>query len=91
MLDAMAIRIPVVATRVGGIPEVIEEGDGGLLVNSRNPRQLADAIMKLGRDQSLRKKMGEAGLEKVQKQYSRETICTQYEKLYTKLLARRKR
>ena len=83
------MRIPVVATRVGGIPEVIDEGNDGLLVNSRDPKQVADAIRKLVQDKSTRKQIGEAGFAKVKKQYSRETICKQYEKLYTNLLARR--
>ena len=67
MLEAMAKRIPVVATRVGGIPEVIEEGKDGLLVDSRNPGQIADGIRKLINDQSLRKKIGEAGFKKVKR------------------------
>jgi len=86
MLEAMAMGVPVVATRVGGIPEVIQDNVNGLLVECRNPEMLAGAIKQLIDDNSLREKIGGAGHEKVKCSFSREAICSQYEQLYVDLL-----
>lgn len=86
MLEAMAMRVPVVVTNVGGIPEVIENSVDGILVESQNPEMIANALRKLGNDSSLRRKMGEAGYKKVKSLFSREAICRQYEQLYFDLL-----
>jgi len=86
MLEAMAMRVPVVSTKVGGIPEVIEDNVDGLLTDSRNPKMIADTLKRLSKDSSLRKKIGEFGFKKVKRQFSREAICRQYEQLYIDLL-----
>jgi glycosyltransferase involved in cell wall biosynthesis len=65
ILDAMAAGLPVVATRVGGIPEVVAEGETGLLVPAREPRALADALAELAGDPSRRDAMGERARVKV--------------------------
>lgn len=88
MLEAMAMGVPVVATRVGGIPEVIEDNVDGLLVEARNPLALADALMKLIKDNSFRKRIGETSRTKVARLFSCKVICEQYEKLYSDLLSR---
>jgi glycosyltransferase involved in cell wall biosynthesis len=86
MLEAMAMGVPVVATKVGGIPEVIEDNVDGFLVDSQNPKMIADALIRLSKDMSLRKKIGEAGYKKVKRLFSRDVICRQYEQLYIDLL-----
>lgn len=58
-LDAMAVGLPVVATRVGGIPEIVEDGVTGLLVPPRDPEALAGAILTLARDPARRRSMGQ--------------------------------
>jgi glycosyltransferase involved in cell wall biosynthesis len=63
LLDAMALGRPVVATRVGGISEIVQDGRNGLLVPSRSPAELAKAIVKLAGDPLLRDKMGAQGKE----------------------------
>lgn len=60
-LEAMASAIPIVATRVGGTPELVQNGITGLLIERQNVQALAARILELVRDSSLRKKMGEAG------------------------------
>ena len=58
LIEAMATEVPVVATRVGGIPEIVEEGTTGLLVEPNNSSALAEAIIHLLSDEDLRKTMG---------------------------------
>jgi glycosyltransferase involved in cell wall biosynthesis len=61
ILDAMVLGIPVVATRAGGIPEMVEDGVSGLLVPSRDPQALAAAIDRVLQDASLREKLRQGG------------------------------
>jgi glycosyltransferase involved in cell wall biosynthesis len=58
--ECMASRTPLVATAVGGLPDIVEDGRTGLLVPRRDPRRLADAIIRLLRDPVLREQMGTA-------------------------------
>lgn len=88
MLEAMAMGVPVVATKVGGIPEVIQNNVDGLLVDSRNPEMIAHALKKLMEDTSLRNRIAKAGRRKMARLFSREAICRQYEQLYLELLGR---
>jgi glycosyltransferase involved in cell wall biosynthesis len=57
----------VVATPVGGTPEVVVDGETGLLVPPRNPDALADALRRLLADADLRRRMGDAGYERVRR------------------------
>ena len=59
VLDAMAMRLPVVGTHAGGIPEAVVHGETGLLVASGDSRALADAMVRLLKDRQLRQRMGE--------------------------------
>ncbi len=74
-LEAMAMGRPVVATRVGGIPEVVEEGHTGLLVPARDPTALAEAVEALLRDAEQRTRFGEAGRARAVKHFSAETCA----------------
>jgi glycosyltransferase involved in cell wall biosynthesis len=60
IVEAMALRIPVVATAVGGIPDVLTDGECGRLVAPEDVDALAAALIDLGRDAALRHKLGEA-------------------------------
>jgi glycosyltransferase involved in cell wall biosynthesis len=64
ILEAMRARLPVVAARVGGIPEAVEPGVTGALFEARSPEALADAIRPLLRDPEFRRRQGEAGRER---------------------------
>ncbi len=70
LLDAMASSRAIVATRVGGIPEVVVDGETGLLVPPRDPHALAAAIIRLLKDPALRERMGRAGFERVRTRFS---------------------
>ncbi|MGQ9588115.1 MAG: MSMEG_0565 family glycosyltransferase [Thermoplasmata archaeon] len=65
LMEAMACGKPVVASRAGGIPELVRDGVDGMLVPPGDVRGLADSIIKLLRDRSLRERMGRAGAERV--------------------------
>ncbi|MBI3680140.1 MAG: glycosyltransferase family 4 protein [Acidobacteria bacterium] len=67
--EAMACGKPLVATRAGGIPEVVLDGTTGLLVERRNPAALAGRIVELARDPALRARLGEAGRERAHAQF----------------------
>lgn len=64
LLEAMQHRIPVVATREGGIPDIVEYGKTGLACEPQNPESLADALETLLRDKDLRQSMGQRGYER---------------------------
>jgi glycosyltransferase involved in cell wall biosynthesis len=87
-LEAMACGVPVVASRVDGIPEVIRDGETGLLVPPADPAGLAQAIIDLLRDQERAHQMGECGREWVARQFSVFAMVKSHEQLYQKLLGR---
>jgi glycosyltransferase involved in cell wall biosynthesis len=82
ILEAMAAELPVIATRVGGNPEVVVDGDTGLLVPARGVQPLADAIVALGSDRPLRRKMADAGRTRVERAFSIERMVAEYRRLY---------
>jgi len=85
VLEALALARPVVATRVGGIPQIIEDGQAGLLVPPGDPVALADAILTLLSHPALARRLGKAGRESVLARYSAETMVRQTERLYLDL------
>jgi glycosyltransferase involved in cell wall biosynthesis len=74
VLDAMGCGRPVVGTRAGGIPEVIDDGVTGILVPPRDPHAMADAIVRLLKDEALRLRMGRAGLSLANARFSAERM-----------------
>ncbi len=85
-LEAMACETAVVATKVGGIPEVVEDGRTGILVEPANPRQLLDAIVALLNSPETAMKMGLAGRARVEKHFSWDAIARQTMGLYETVL-----
>ena len=89
LLDAMACRLPVVATRTGGIPEVVAHGKTGLLVPPRSPSALAKAILKLYEDRDLASRLGQKGYEVVRQKFSAEAMAEKIINLYERMAARK--
>jgi glycosyltransferase involved in cell wall biosynthesis len=89
IMDAMASRLPVVATEVGGIPELVAHEKTGLLVPAKNPRALAEAILKLYRDRKLATLYGEEGYKVVHEKYSSRAMAKKIIREYEHI-ARRK-
>jgi len=87
LLDAMACRKAIVGTRAGGIPEVVDEGRTGLLVEPRDPHQLADAILRLIQDEAMRKRMAEAGYARVRERFTVERMVADTAAVYSRLAA----
>jgi glycosyltransferase involved in cell wall biosynthesis len=85
ILDAMACHLPVVATKVGGIPEVVIHGKTGLLVSPRNPSALARAILKLYENRELAARFGQMGYEVVHEKFSAESMAEKIILLYENL------
>jgi starch synthase len=84
-LEAMACETAVVASRVGGIPEVVEGGVTGLLVPPDDPASLADALNMLLRDPGRADAMGRAGRERAVTEFSWDTVAAQTAALYAEL------
>jgi glycosyltransferase involved in cell wall biosynthesis len=90
-LEAMAAGLCVLATKAGGISEVVEDGRTGILVEPRNPRQLADTMVKLLTDKRRRCALASNALEKVKNTYSWSKIAMQFDDLYRSVLANHRR
>ena len=88
LLEAMACELPVVATRVGGTPEVVVDGKTGLLVPSNDPDGLADAIASCMERPQHCMEMGQAGRSRVVDLFSLEQVAEKYLALYKEILKR---
>lgn len=82
VIEAMSKAVPVIATKVGGIPDIIENGHDGILVESGAVSAIADALVCLLEDKRGREKMGETGKNKVYKKFTSEQVLPKLEELY---------
>jgi glycosyltransferase involved in cell wall biosynthesis len=87
VLESMAAGVAVVATRVGGNPEAVADGETGLLVEPGDDARLAAAIERLLRDAELRRRCGARAKEVAREKYSLERVARRFEELYQSLLA----
>src|SRR4051812_12212367 len=85
LLDAMACGKPIVATTAGGMPEVVRDGETGILVPPRDDEGLAAAIVTLLKDEKLRRAMGAAGERRVRDCFSSERMVQDTLKLYERV------
>ena len=89
LLEAMSVKLPVVATRVGGIPEVLEDGKNGLLVPPGDVGALEAALRRLASDPEQRERLGSAGQAQVHSRFTLDEMARQVEEVYSDI-ARRK-
>ena len=88
LLDAMACARPIVATRTGGIPEVITDGLNGLLVEPRQEQELADAIIALLKNPGRRRRLGDAGFAVVSERFTLERMVAGTAAVYSRVAGR---
>jgi glycosyltransferase involved in cell wall biosynthesis len=86
--EAMACRKPVVASAVGGIPEIIESGKSGILVDPDNPAGLANALLDLLKDPHLQRSLSNYAYERVVARFQCEHTGAAYERLFHRLISR---
>lgn len=91
LLEAMGLKRAVVASAVGGIPDVIREGKTGLLVAPDHPEALAKAILKLLKNPELRQQMGEAAAQEARQRFTLEKMIGALEEVYQQVLVKKKK
>ena len=87
LFDAMEQKLPVVASRVGGVPDIVHDDVNGYLIDAASASQLLDAILKLRADGELRSRLGSAGQD-FAKSFTAEVMCEKYLKIYTEALGK---
>lgn len=83
--EAMACGKAVVATNVDGAPEIVVEGRTGLLVETENAHDLAEALIKVYRDSELRERFGREGKKRAKEVFAWESIAIRYLQLFQQL------
>jgi glycosyltransferase involved in cell wall biosynthesis len=86
ILEAMQAGVPIVATRVGGIPEVLEDGESGVLVNSSDPAAIAEGVTRVKGEPDYRTRITENGKRLVREKYSIERMSNEYYEIYSGLI-----
>lgn len=82
LLEAMAAGKPIVASRVSAIPEIVIDGETGVLIPPKNPKALADAIISMLRDPERSREMGRKGQERLVREFSVDKMVSETEKVY---------
>jgi glycosyltransferase involved in cell wall biosynthesis len=90
ILEAMGLGLPVIASRIGGLPEIVEEGVTGHLFEPGNAEDLAEKVRSLWRDPSLCQRMGKAGQQKVMREYSQDAYYHNLMAVYQTAIKRSK-
>ena len=88
LLESLAAGTPVVASRVGGIPEFVEDGKAGLLVPPKSPGELAEAIGRIWQDRELARRLGAYGRDQVVPRYPWDAVVGRLDALYGEVTAR---
>jgi glycosyltransferase involved in cell wall biosynthesis len=86
LLEAMACGVPVIGSRVGGIPDIIKHGDTGLLVREKDPDDLSEKLILLLSDRALRQRLIQRGREFVEGNFSWDKIAEQFINVYQEVL-----
>lgn len=86
LLEAMAMGLPVIATHVGGIPEVVVDGETGILVPPDDPDRLAESIIHLIENRELQRQYGESGFRRVNSHFDVQLEAERYHRIYQTLI-----
>ena len=86
LIEAMAAQLPVVATRVGGVPEVVLEGQTGLLASAGDDAALADCLLRLANQPELRRQFGQAGRQRAEALFCQRLMHQQYADCFEEML-----
>jgi len=85
IIEAMASGVPVIATAVGGSPELVSDGESGLLVSPRAPTELAKAMVRIS-DHAFAERLGAAGRARAEAKHELDSMCRAYGELYDELV-----
>ena len=88
LVEAMFASLPVIATRVGGIPGVVEDGRTGVLLPPYSPERFAEELSRLATDETVRREMGTRGQQRARAEFSADRYVTDVDRLYQRLTAR---
>jgi glycosyltransferase involved in cell wall biosynthesis len=90
MLEAMAFAKPVVATAVGGVPEILENGFNGFGIGTRDPALVASALLRVLKDDILRRRLGQNSRQRYEERFTAQTMAADYQRLYERYLEKKK-
>lgn len=85
LLEAMAAGLPILSTKVGGIPDLVTHGEGGLLVDAKRPELLAESLLRLWGDPDFRARLASSAKTKALQNHCAPDVCTALRKLYQSL------
>jgi len=88
LIEAMACETPVVTSRMGGTVDSVRDGENGYFVQYGRPEQIAEAIVRILKDERLGRRMGEKGRELVLREFTWEKVATRMDSIYAELLPR---
>ncbi|MBI3736332.1 glycosyltransferase family 4 protein, partial [Candidatus Sumerlaeota bacterium] len=88
IIEAAMAGLPIVATQVGGIPDIIESGESGLLVPPADPAALAEAMVRMYREREFAARCGRAALDHARGNFSEQTLVEKTERVYLEWMAR---
>jgi len=86
LIEAMTVGTPVIASRVGGVPEIIKDERGGILIPPRSPESIAEAAISLLKDENRCKRIGEGGKRRVEEEYTLGTVGPKILDVYKSIL-----
>ena len=82
LLEAMALGKPIVATAIGGVPEVVEDGQTGILIRSRDSKLVTNAIRRLLDDSEFARRLGQNGRMRYEQRFTAAAMASAYQSLY---------
>jgi colanic acid/amylovoran biosynthesis glycosyltransferase len=86
LMESMAMGLPVISTRLGGIPELIKDGETGLLVEPEDPQGLAAAIARILQDEEWARRLGQAGRHYLMEEFNADKSAQKLEEIFTRIV-----